>query len=387
MFELAKARKELKSVYDAWYQEVKDMKMLNSDAFTNPCYMGIPDIWFKNKHRILIVGEEMFGEDGNGKNLGYKPSDITTLQNHNLKVFQDALTPLNTFENPFWMRARRIAELGLPVAWTFLDKIGRKWITRSRLVDQDRELLHSVKTRVLAEEIRILQPTVVFFFGWIGTALKTELPEVYDMLYPGGDNDDTLWKNAFVSFTNGNMMYLFSYSPYSPNWRKKPKTYEDDLIERVVEFTGKGKIIYRIPAVQGEYVERNYEPQIALKKKQPQIKDNTIVDAVASYALGKAITSKVETSSWVKNPYAERYAKTVENLNDKRSSTRQTPTKQRVTLSNGRGAYLHTMPNGSQQLVDFGGRMIAQYDPLNNRTIEGNTKVIGKGNLISKFLS
>ena len=388
MFELLKARKELKAVYEDWYREVRDMPLLNSDAYTNPCYLGIPDNWFKNKHRILIVGEEMFGEDGNGKNLGYKPNEITKLQNHNLKVFQNALTPPDAFENPFWQRARRVAELGWPVAWTFLDKVGRKWITHSRLVDQDRDLLHSVKIRVLAEEIRILQPTVVFFFGWIGTALKTELPEVYQMLYPGGDKDDSLWKNTYVSFTNGNTMYLFSYNAYSPHWRKKPKNYEEDIISKIYSFTGRGPIEYRIPAIRGEECNITAEePQAAGRKTQPQVKSSIVRDAVASYALGKTVTSETRESTLTNNPYTERYAEIQKKASESRMSYKQTTTKQRVTLSNGRGAYLYIMPDGHQELVDFSGRRIAVYDPLKDRTTEGNTKVIGKGNLLSKYLS
>lgn len=116
-------------------------------------------------------------------------------------------------------------------------------------------------------------------------------------------------------------------------------------------------------------------------------RSNSVANVVASYAIGKAVTSKANDSPLTKNPYAERYAKSIKELNDNRSTTTQMSQKQRVTLSNGRGAYLHTMPNGSQQLVDFGGRMIARYDSQNNRTTEGNTKVIGKGNLITQFLS
>ena len=306
MFELSRARKELKKLYEAWYQEVKDTKLLTSDAYTNPSYIGVPDNWFKYKHRILIVGEEMFGEDGNGKDLGYRPGDITKLQNYNLKVFQDSMMPPEGFENPFWPRARRVEQLGWPCTWTFLDKVGRKWQTRSRLTDQDREMLHSVQTRVLKEEIRILQPTVIFFFGWIGTALKKELPEIYHLLYPGGDNDDSLWKNTFVSFSNGKMLYLFSYSPYSPSWRKKPKTYEDDLIERVSDFTGIGKLKHGASSIK----ESNYGEERDLKvvKRKTEIRSDIVEDAVASYVIGKAVGEKRKQSPLAKNPYTEKYA-------------------------------------------------------------------------------
>ena len=60
-------------------------------------------------------------------------------------------------------------------------------------------------------------------------------------------------------------------------------------------------------------------------------------------------------------------------------------TKQRVRLSNGNSAWLYTMSNGSQYLVDVRNERIAVYDPIYNRTTSG-TRILGKGNLIPTFL-
>ncbi len=397
MFERSKANKELKKLYEAWYQEVKGFKMLNSDSYTNPCYVGIPDNWFKSKHRILIVGEETFGENGYGKECGLKPCDIEKIQNYNLNIFKRSMTPTDRLENPFWDRARRVASLGWPCAWTFLDKVGRKWDRRSRLDDTDRNLLHSVQTRVLAHEIRILKPTVIFFFGWIGTALKTELPEMHRNLYPGGDNDDSLWKNNFVYSCHNNMMLLFTYSPYSPNWRKKPATYEDDIISCVANYTNVKRIKYDPPVAdkQNNYSEYNDndedDTEYIVDNSRSKSAGNVALGVVASYALGKAATKAMDDAGIgiaKSNPNTERYmaahksARESGNLSQRAKSNN----KQRVKLSNGRGAYLYTMPNGDQQLTDLNGRRIANYDASSNKTSEG-IKVIGKGNLISTFLS
>ncbi len=59
--------------------------------------------------------------------------------------------------------------------------------------------------------------------------------------------------------------------------------------------------------------------------------------------------------------------------------------KEKVKLTSGKDAWLHTMPNGNQQLVDLSGRMLARYDQSYNRTTDG-TKVLGKGNLIPTLL-
>ncbi len=124
----------------------------------------------------------------------------------------------------------------------------------------------------------------------------------------------------------------------------------------------------------------------------PKNNGNPVAEAAAAYFIGKAVTDKMnqsakKTTSYSK--YRERVEKAQKEAMEKPSLLYQgqVASKVKVKLADGRGGYLYTMLNGNQQLVNFSGRTIARYDKMYNRTTEGNTKVIGKRNLISNYLS
>ena len=121
--------------------------------------------------------------------------------------------------------------------------------------------------------------------------------------------------------------------------------------------------------------------------QQPKRQSSPAVDAAAAYVIGKAVTNRTQNSPLARNPNTERYRMAQEKA-DHAARHKQAVSKQRkekVKLTSGKDAWLHTMPNGNQQLVDLSGRMLARYDQSYNRTTDG-TKVLGKGNLIPTLL-
>ena len=59
---LEERRKQLCEVYQVWEKELKNVcPKLITKEYSHPYYLNIPDEWFDAKHRILIVGEEGFG--------------------------------------------------------------------------------------------------------------------------------------------------------------------------------------------------------------------------------------------------------------------------------------------------------------------------------------
>lgn len=175
-----KANKELLDLYKCWYSEISNIApSLLGDKYSNPWYCAVPDKWFGDSERILIVGEDGFGFDGNGKADGIRPDEIKKLQERSLDFFKHYIANTSDGEHPFWMRARLVAFRGVPVAYTFLNKFSMKRDHRSKPSDSDRVLMHSTSMKLLAEEISILKPTVVYFFGWYGDVIKMELPTVH----------------------------------------------------------------------------------------------------------------------------------------------------------------------------------------------------------------
>ncbi len=131
----------------------------------------------------------------------------------------------------------------------------------------------------------------------------------------------------------------------------------------------------------------NIEQIKSASVQQPKSQNNPAADAAASYVIGKVVTNHIPNNRLARNPNTERNRKAQEDANQvsrqKQSAKKQR--KEKVKLASGKDAYLYTMPNGDQQLVDLGGRTLARYNHSYNRTSQG-TKNLGKGNLISSLL-
>lgn len=257
-YDLCEKRNALKTIYIEYAAELAELYE-NSSQFDKeikkscPYYIQIPDNWFDKENRILIVGEEGSG-DGKIKN-----SDGTETEINISTEFEAALSVMQTFNyeymrvqlgietdpkiiethgknnSPFWNRFRKIREISEfgSIAWSNIDKIHNLNPKRKsyRLSESDRKALHSTKIAVLKNEIEILEPTMVVFFGWYNTSLKHELPDLYKQLYVKNEVGNYIWKNNVVSFKHDNINYIFSYHP---GWGCRQKDgYEEKVRDEV----------------------------------------------------------------------------------------------------------------------------------------------------------
>lgn len=237
-----KVKSDLHQLYEQWSNELQQYcSDLLVGNFSHPHYIGAPDGWDKAEKRIMIVGEEGHGEWGYGKAYGWKegePSwtikDIGLIQNYTVESPNDYV--VTSLRKPFWRRYRKVVDLGYPCIWNNLDKIFslvKRKITRNKtqqLTTDEETLLHSTPTKVLQREIEILRPTHVVFFGWYYNPLSVELPQVYNALLAAEKQS----KDLLYSFEIDKTTYVFTYHP---NWRKKPKGYEQkaaDYIANIV---------------------------------------------------------------------------------------------------------------------------------------------------------
>ncbi len=219
-------RIELFQMYQQWEAEFRETcTQLRNGKYSYPYYLHIPDNWFDSKYRVMIVGEE-----GSGDSQFDTP--IQDAQKFNEEYLLRQLDRANTrnidYEwnsSPFWHRLREIKDLGAAVCWNNIDKVHALRNGRCNLNKCDRKALHSTKTKILSEEIRILNPTHIVYFGWYGWSLKEELPEVFGKLYPGGLKDFSQWKESKykVIFLN-NIYHIFTYHP---SWGQRQKNFKD----------------------------------------------------------------------------------------------------------------------------------------------------------------
>ena len=296
------ANKELAAVGERWLKEMSSIAPnLLGNKYSNPYYLALPDKWFSSKQRILIVVEDGFGFEGNGKYQEIKPNEIKKIQDFTLDWFHHYVSNADDGEHDFWYRARAVCLLGKPVAFTSLNMFSMRHAHRSKPSDADRKLMHSGNIRILKEEIDIAKPTHIFFFGWYGDSLKTELPDVHHCLYPRGDDDSSLWIDSFADFTVNGVYYLFSYNPYSPYWKKKPSDYEDQILKAL-------KAHLNISASEQRNANKVYkedpkpnntvqEPRETSNSAISEALDNPVVGIAASYALGKTVQNANERAA------------------------------------------------------------------------------------------
>ncbi len=218
---------ELVKYYKKWANEIKVVcpEFLSAE-YSNPYFVSIPEQWESSKHKIMIVGEEGYGEWGCGKAEGWTIDDIEKIQNYNLQVAKKIIEK-GSDRRKFWTRFIGVSNLGYPCIWNNLDKIHHLRKGKCRLNVEEEILLHSTETKILQNEIDVLKPNFIIFFGWYYEALSRELPEICKQLYPKGKLDNSLWKNSFYNIEDNGTNYIFSYHP---SWRKKPTGYEQNLL-------------------------------------------------------------------------------------------------------------------------------------------------------------
>ena len=231
------SQKELLKLYQEWKTELEDVcPQLLCKEFSYPYYLHIPDDWYKRKFRVLIVGEEGHGSERKDFDM-----PIECIQTFNREYIAGQLDadyrrdPLYRRNNSaFWNRVRKIKALRgqneISLAWTNLDKIHRLG-SKCALNGEQRLALHRTPTAILREEIKLLKPTVVIFFGWYGVSLEKELPSVFKKLYPNGLGDNSQWrKEKMKVISEDEICYIFTYHP---NWGQRQKGYEEKILSAV----------------------------------------------------------------------------------------------------------------------------------------------------------
>ena len=200
----------------------------------------------------MIVGLEGYGENGrktadDRTKINY--NDFEKIQVWNYNYLRSQLGKANIYKknySNFWRRFRAISEFGV-CCWSNIDKIHVRGsgAGKCKLSKTEREKLHQMDISILNEEIKILKPTHVVYFGFYGISLKNECPEVFCILYPKGLDDNSRWYKSIVPIQHKGICHIFAYHPA---WvgKRKPKGYEDEVIDTV------RRCIFELPAFNEE---------------------------------------------------------------------------------------------------------------------------------------
>ena len=222
----------LLTVYRAWEKELREIcPQLVCETYSHPYYLHIPEDWFDRKYRILILGEEGFGD----KQFDLPIEKAQEFNRDYLAAQWDRNHPEYNKRSPFWRRIRNIAGLFEPglvsITWTNLDMIHLSRRGRCQLREAEQIALHSTPTKILREEIHLLQPTHVIWLGWYGISLKMELPEVHANLYRQNAEGRFSWQDSqFEVVSYQGIVHVFTYHP---SWGQRQKGYEAAVLERI----------------------------------------------------------------------------------------------------------------------------------------------------------
>lgn len=186
MSDLTKQRQaELNSVYDK-IKHIHEIPETLRPKLSCPLLLKIPENWYANEKRVLVVGQETLG-------WGFKKGDNPAGAYPELVKFQDFLStkegvpaltewyaafkyarhhPAN-YRSPFWQAYRQVRKavgnqadgLDTTVLWTNLFRVAFKETSVVKCgTPEEAKLLHSVSAPVLRCEIEILNPTAVVFY-------------------------------------------------------------------------------------------------------------------------------------------------------------------------------------------------------------------------------
>ncbi len=256
---------KLHGKYQEWIGQIKTNcpEFLEKDWYSNPYYLGLQDNWCdRDVVRVLVVGEEgVWGKTGNakypsdckGKTLSFKADDFANLMDWakdnldrqiDLELPQKDLSKKYGFgynQHGFWRWFRELKKsaqkrnLRISFAITELDKICKKPLKKRGkccLKKDEEQRLHAAENgrriAILKEEIDILQPDIVLFFGWYTSVLKMELPKLAKEVemrrseWDFKEND----KAHPIKIERDNRVYIFSYHPSRMN-----NEYKNQVIE------------------------------------------------------------------------------------------------------------------------------------------------------------
>ena len=244
---------KLQRRYEEWIEQIKINcpEFLEKDDYSNPYYIGLQDNWCDEATiKVLVVGEEGTfypGQTGNakipsnckGKMISFQADDYENLMDWasdnldrqlDFDIGEDVVSKKYGFGyNPhsFWRWFRELKktaeERNLCVAFaiTELDKICKRPKERGRccLTAKEEKRLHMAKNEgriaILKEEIEILNPDIVVFFGWYSGALKMELPDIIKEVETLRSEWDFKRNEQAqpIKFNDNKRRYIFSYHP------------------------------------------------------------------------------------------------------------------------------------------------------------------------------
>lgn len=249
---------KLKEMYQRWYNDIskyaptllKAYDASHDTNYSNPYYISTPNGWETAKHKILVVGEEGHGDGGAYKADGAfcNPNDYEIIQGFNYEYLYNQWLNEHYYNHEvngsrFWAVFRKIKN-EIPdsiCAWSNIDKIHRLGhgsnncaLREQKRKNQERQALHGENiTKVLMEEIKILQPSVVIFLGYHSFSLKHENEKLYNEVNKFFTEPN---KQCFCIEKIEGITYFVRY--YHPGARNKGSDYETNFIEALQKLLG-----------------------------------------------------------------------------------------------------------------------------------------------------
>ncbi len=190
--------------------------------------------WTTSSTRILVIGQETNGWGGNGSSVG--GSRLSSLDHFclNESGVADMLRAYVSFDfassyshrnSAFWRAFRllesEVAHEGVLAMWTNLFKVDVGGSVVRGCNEKTRKLLREAQAGVLAEEVRVLDPTVVVFFT--GPTYDEEIGHAF-----GKPEFHSLWSDRPVREAAqliSPLLPRLSFRMYHPNYLQRSRRW------------------------------------------------------------------------------------------------------------------------------------------------------------------
>ncbi|SMN00068.1 hypothetical protein SPONN_1242 [uncultured Candidatus Thioglobus sp.] len=233
---MSNINEQLKNLYAKYCDKAGKAYKSQNAKISSPLLIKIDEEAYANaKKRVMIFGQETYGWHGKfgSKEIDFLMCDYFMLLSENEKYFDNSIRSKKRLQKkrkgrPFW-KGIRFFENGLKdsyIVWNNISKVGKMkgTGTNAKIRKFEREYFKGI----INEEIRILKPDIIIFFGWSG---YKNVKDKFDIDSKIEHKDENGFKFSEIKFQSLECKAVRLYHPASYRYGKVFDQTKDEALK------------------------------------------------------------------------------------------------------------------------------------------------------------